>query len=80
MARLLSRNFSATLSLKVDSISFLKEVLLISSILRKSSWEKLNTMLDSSFEIEVVVLVVVELMSLVFFMSFLFCCRWLGKR
>ena len=80
IARLLSRNCSVTSSLKVYSSSFLKELLLISSILRKSSWEKLNTMVDSSFEIEVVVLVVVEWMSLVFFMSFLFCCRSLGKR
>ena len=60
MARLLRRNCSATLFLKVISISFLKEVLFVSSILRKLSWEKFETMVDSSFEMEVVVLVVVE--------------------
>ena len=39
---------------------FLKEVLSVSGILRKSSWDKFETMVDSSFEIEVVVLVMVE--------------------
>ena len=37
IARLFSRNFSAISSLKEDSMSFLKELLLVSSILRKSS-------------------------------------------
>ena len=66
IARLFSRNCSATSSLKEDSIYFLKEVLLVSSILRKSSCEKLYTMVDSSLEMEAVVLVVVECVSLVF--------------
>ena len=64
--RLFSRNCSATSSLKEDSISFLKELLLVLSILRKSLWEKLDTMVDSSLEMEAVVLVVVECISLVF--------------
>ena len=66
MARLLIRNCSVTSFLKVDSISFLKEVLLDPIILRKSSWDKLDIMVDSSFEMEVIVLVMVEWMSLVF--------------
>ena len=75
MARLFCGNCSAISSLKVDSISFLKAVLLVSSILRKSLWEKLDTMVYSLFEMETVILVVVEWISLVFFMFFLFCCR-----
>ena len=65
--------------LKVVSISFLKEVLFVSSTLRKSSWEKLETMVDSSFEMEVVVLVVDKWMSLVFFNVFLFLFSMAGK-
>ena len=72
MARLLRLNFSATSSLKLDTISFLKEVLLISIILRKSLWEKLYTMVDSSFQMEKVVLVVGEWISLVFLCLSLF--------
>ena len=60
MARFFSRNCSASSYLKVDSNSFLKEVLLVSSILRKSSSEKLVTMVNSSFEMEAVMLLVVE--------------------
>ena len=41
-------------------MSFLKELLLASIILRRTSWDKLDTMVDSSLEIEAVVLVVVE--------------------
>ena len=62
---LFSRNCSATSFLKEDSISFLKELLLVSSILRKSSLEKLDTMVDSSLEMEAVVLAVVEWILLV---------------
>ena len=54
MARLLRRNCSETSFLKVISISFLKKVLFVSSILRNSSWEKFETMVDSSLEMEVV--------------------------
>ena len=54
------RNCSETSFLKVISIYFLKEVLFVSSILRKSSWDKFETMVDSSLEMEVIVLVVVE--------------------
>ena len=74
MARLLRRNYSETSFLKVISISFLKQVLFVSSILRKSSWEKFETMVDSSLKIEVAVLVVVGRMSLAFldFFPFLF--------
>ena len=79
MARLLRRNCSATSFLKVVSIYFLKEVLFVSSILRKLSWEKFETMVDSSFEIEVVVLVVVEGMSLDFLDVFLFLFPMVGK-
>ena len=60
MARLLRRNCSETSFLKVISISFLKEVFFVSRNLRKSSWEKFETMVDSSLEMEVIVLVVVE--------------------
>ena len=66
ITRLFSRKCLATSSLKKASMSFLKELLLISSILGKSSWEKLDTMVDSSLEMEAVVLVVVELISLLF--------------
>ena len=79
MARLLRRNCSATSFLKVVSIYFLKEVLFVSSILRKLSWEKFETMVDSSFEIEVVVLVVVEGMSLDFLDVFPFLFPMAGK-
>ena len=60
MARLLRRKCSETSFLKVISIYFLKEVLFVSSILRKSSWDKFETMVDSSLEMKVIVLVVVE--------------------
>ena len=66
IARLFSRNCSATSSLKEDLMSFLKELLLVSSILRKSSWDKLDTMVDSSLDMEAVVLVVVECILFVF--------------
>ena len=79
MARLLRRNCSATSFLKVVSIYFLKEELFVSSILRKLSWEKFETMVDSSFEIEVVVLVVVEGMSLDFLGVFPFLFPMVGK-
>ena len=46
-------------------MSFLKELLLVSSILRKSSWKKLDTMVNSLLEMEVVVLVVVNWISFV---------------
>ena len=39
---------------------FLEESIVSASILRKSSWEKLDTMVDSSLEMEAVVLVVAE--------------------
>ena len=39
---------------------FFEGVLFLSCILGKSSWEKFGTMVDFSFEMEVVVLVVVE--------------------
>ena len=76
IARLFRRNCSATSFLNGDSSSFLKDLLLLSSIFLKSSWEKLDTLVDSSFEMEVVVLVVVEWMSLVCLEVFLFCFRW----
>ena len=41
--------------------------------------EKLDTMVDSSFEMEAVVLVVVEWMSLVFFYVFPFLLPMAGK-
>ena len=39
---------------------FFKEVLFVSSILKKPSWEKFEIMVNSSFEMEVIMLVVVE--------------------
>ena len=41
-------------------MSFLNELLLVSIISRKSSWKNLDTMVDSSLNIDAVVLVVVE--------------------
>ena len=51
----------------------------MSSIFRKSSWEKLETIVDSSFEIEIVVLVVVEWMSLDLLEVFPFLFPMAGK-
>lgn len=59
IAKLFSHSCSETSSLNDDSI-FFKILLLVSSILRKSSWEKLDTMLNSSLDMDVVVFVVVE--------------------
>ena len=51
----------------------------MSRIFRKSSREKLEILVDASFEMEVVVLVVVEWMSLVFVEVFPFLFPMVGK-
>ena len=60
IARLFNRNCSVTSSLKDGLSSFLKVALLVSIILRKSSLEKLDTIVDSSLYIDAVVFVVVD--------------------
>ena len=79
IARSFKRNGSATSFLDEDSSSFLKDLLLLSSIFRKSSREKLETLVESSFEMEVVVLVVVEWMSLVVLEVFPFLLPMVGN-
>ena len=53
--------------------------MLLSSIVLESSWKKLDTLVDSSFEMEVVVLVVVEWISLVVLEVFPFLFPMVGK-
>ena len=77
--RLFIHNCSVTFSLKEDSMSFLKELLLVSSILSKSSWDKLDTMVDSSLKMEAVVLVMVECISLIFLCDIFPFFRYLGR-
>ena len=79
MAKLFSLSCSTASSWKDDSSFFLKVLLLILIILRKSSWEKLNTMLDSSLDMDVVVFVAVDWMSVVFFEVFCYLLRKVGK-
>ena len=75
MAKLFSLSCSTASSWKDDSSSFLKVLLLIFFILRKSSWEKLNTMLDSSLDMDAVVFVVVDWVSVVSWKFFVICCE-----
>ena len=60
IARLFSLSCSATSTLKDNSNCYLKVLLLVSSILRKLSWGKLDTISDSSLDMDTVVFVVIE--------------------
>ena len=60
ITKLFSLGCSVTSSLKDGLSSFLKVALLVSIILRKSSLEKLDTIVDSSLYIDAVVFVVVD--------------------
>ena len=60
ITKLFSLSCSVTSSLKDGLSSFLKVALLVSIILRKSSLEKLDTIVDSSLDIDAVVFVVVD--------------------
>ena len=76
--KLFNRSCLATSSLNNVSISFFKVLLFVSSIFRKSSCDKLETMVDSSLDSDVVVLVLVEFRSVCLFgrFYFLFSDSW----
>ena len=76
---LFDHSCSATSSLKVVSISFLKSLLFIYSIFRKLLCEKEEAMVDSSLDRDIVALVLVDSRLLVFVEGIPFLFSIVGK-